>query len=134
MAIRVWYLTPTSDFLNVAHDAQLQGLSVSDLHTHLSPVFRDQAALANFLRELLCRGDCNDLIVSLVPSLDLQDLSLLQLLVSDSDFYLGEAVAIEIEKRPAHALLPIAISCSNHGHPQVAAAASRALRRIQQLS
>ena len=38
-----------------------------------------------------------ELVVSLVPSLDLQDLSLLQLLANNVDFFLGEAIAMEIE-------------------------------------
>jgi Rad3-related DNA helicase len=122
-----------ADFLNSARDAHAQRLSVSDFHPHLSPVAKDQAALANFIHELLRRRKCNDLIVSLVPSLDLEDLSLLQVLISDSDFFLGEAVAMEIEKRPSSALLPIAILCTDHVHPQVSSAGSRALRRIRQL-
>jgi hypothetical protein len=123
----------TADFLSAARDAQRQGLSVEDFHPHLSPVPKDQAALIDFLNVLLRRGDCHDLVVSLVPSLDLEDLPFLQLLVSDADFFLGEAVAIEIEKRPSHALLPIAIACTNHVHPQVSSAGARAVRRIQQL-
>jgi hypothetical protein len=121
-----------ADFLNSVHKAQAEGLSVSDLHPRLSPVAKDQTALANFIHALL-RRECNDLVVSLVPSLDLGDLSLLQLLASDADFFLGEAVAMEIEKRPSKALLPIAVTCADHVHPQVFVAGSRAVRRIQQL-
>lgn len=120
-----------ADFLDCVRKAQAEGLSVSDLHPWLSPVARDQTALANFIHALL-RQECNDLVVCLVPSLDLENLSLLQLLASDADFFLGEAVAMEIEKRPSEALLPIAITCADHAHPQVAVAGSRAMRRIQQ--
>jgi hypothetical protein len=119
-------------FLDAVRKAQAEGLSVSDLHPRLSPVAKDQTALPNFIYALLCR-ECNDLVVSLVPSLDLEDLSLLQLLASDADFFLGEAVAIEIEKRPSKALLPMAVTCAEHVHPQVSVAGSRAVRRIQQL-
>jgi len=121
-----------ADFLYSVRKAQFEGLSISDLHPRLSPVARDQTALENFVHALLRKG-CNDLVVSLVPSLDLENLSLLQLLTSDADFFLGEAVAMEIEKRPSVALLPIATTCADHVHTQVAAAGSRAVRRIQQL-
>lgn len=121
-----------ADFLEFIRKAEAEGLSVSDLHPRLSPVAKDQTALAKFLHELLHRG-CNDLVVSLVPSMDLEDLSLLQLLANDTDFFLGEAVAVEIDKRPSKALLPIAVTCAAHVHPQVSIAGSRAVQRIQQL-
>ena len=121
-----------ADFLHSVYKAQAEGLSVTDLHPPLSPVAKDQTALANFIYALL-RRECNDLVASLVPSLNLEDLSLLQLLASDAYFFLGEAVAMEIEKRPSKALLPIAVTCVDHVHPQVSVAGSRAVRRIQQL-
>lgn len=121
-----------TDFLDAVREAQAEGLSVVDLHARLSPVAKNQTALANFIHALLQR-ECNDLVVSLVPSLDLEDLSLLQLLASETDFFLGEAIAIEIEKRPLKALLPIAVICAEHAHPQVSVAGSRAVRRIRQL-
>ncbi|MBD8658271.1 hypothetical protein IFT68_21900 [Oxalobacteraceae sp. CFBP 13730] len=121
-----------ADFLDAVGKAQAEGLSVSDLHPRLSPVAKDQTGMANFIHALL-RRECNDLVVSLVPSLGLDDLPLLQLLASDADFFLGEAVAIEIEKRPSKALLPVAVTCAEHVHPQVSVAGSRAVRRIQRL-
>jgi hypothetical protein len=121
-----------ADFLDSVRNALTEGLSVSDLHPRLSPIAKDQTELAKLIHALL-RRECNDLVVSLVPSLDLQDLSLLQLLANDADFFLGEAVAVEIEKRPSKALLPVAITCAGHVHPQVSVAGSRAVRRIQQL-
>jgi hypothetical protein len=128
---RVVYESPAS-YLNAVRTAQAEGLSVTDLHPRLSPIARDQTALANFIHALL-RQECNDLVVSLVPSLDLEDIPLLQLLTCDADFFLGEAVAMEIEKRPSKALLPIAIACADHVHPQVSVAGSRALRCIQRV-
>jgi hypothetical protein len=121
-----------ADFLGAVLKAKTEGLSASDLHPHLSPVANDQLALAKFIHELLGRV-FNDLVVSLVPSLDLEDLSLLQRLASDADFFLGEAVAMEIEKRPSKALLSVATTCADHSHPQVSIAGSRAVRRIRQL-
>ena len=121
-----------ADFLGTVRKAETEGLSVSDLHPRLSPVAKDQVALAKFIHELHGR-EINDLVVSLIPSLDLEDMSLLQLLASDADFFFGEAVAMEIEKRPSKVLLSVAITCADHGHPQVSIAGSRAVRRIQQL-
>lgn len=122
----------TADFLDSVRKAEAEGLSVSDLHPRLSPVAKDQIALSKFIHELL-RQECNDLVVSLVPSMDLEDLSLLQLLANDADFFLGEAVAMEIDKRPSKALLPVAVLCVAHVRPQVSVAGSRAVQRIQKL-
>lgn len=122
----------TADFLNAVRNAGTQARSVSDFHPLLSPVARDQAALTHLIKGLLLR-ECNDLVVSLVPSLYLADFPLLRTLVGAPDFFLGEAVAMEIAKRPSRVLLPIAMACAGHGHTQVSSAGSRALRRIQQI-
>lgn len=122
----------TADFLDAVGKAEAEGLSVADLHPRLSPIAKDQIAIAKFIHELL-RRECNDLVVCLLPSLDLTDLSLLQLLANDNDFFLGEAVAIEIEKRPSKVLLPLAAICADHRHPQVSIPGLRAVRSIQQL-
>jgi hypothetical protein len=97
-------------------------------------VVSDQASLSHLVRNTLERGARNDLVLSVIPSLDLKDSALLRKLVSDADFFLGEAVAMEIEKRPSIELLPIAALCAEHSHPQVANAGARAVRRIQQFS
>ena len=95
-----------ADFLGTVRKAETEGLSVSDLHPRLSPVAKDQVALAKFIHELHGR-EINDLVVSLIPSLDLEDMSLLQLLASDADFFFGEAVAMEIEKSSALQILDV---------------------------
>lgn len=59
-------------------------------------------------------------------------MSLLERLASDADFFLGEAVAMGIEKRPSTALLSMAATCADRGHPQISIAGSRAVRRIHQ--
>lgn len=124
----------TMSFLQAISDAAAQGVSVSEVHPTLSPVADDQTSLSHFLRSVFERGDCNDLIVCLIPSLDLKDTALLQEFANDSDFFLGEAVALEIEKRPSPLLVAIASSCAEHRHPQVANAGARAVQRIGQLS
>ena len=122
-----------ANFLRAACDAEAQGLQASDLHPDISPIAANQQSLKDFIETILQGGECNDLVVSLLPSMELQDQALLRKLASDSDFFLGEAVALEIEKRPSAALLPIAVLCTEHCHPQVANAGSRAVQRIQQL-
>jgi hypothetical protein len=124
----------TMSFMQAVSDAAIQGVSVSDLHPALSPIAANQTSLSQFLRSVFERGDCNELVVSLIPSLDLKDIALLQEFANDSDFYLGEAVAMEIEKRPAPFLLAVAASCAENCHPQVASAGARAVRRVGQLS
>ncbi|MRV75521.1 hypothetical protein GJ700_27760 [Duganella sp. FT92W] len=123
----------SKSFLNAVCEADSQEISVEDIHPVLSPLTTDQASLSHFLKDLLLRGEYNDLVTTLVPSLDLQDLPLLKMLALDPDFFLGEAVAREIEKRPSADLFPIAAACAEHPHPQVARAGMRALQCIERL-
>lgn len=119
-------------FLAAVHEARESDVDVTDLHPAQSPLTKDQGALSAFVRGLLVSDELGDMVVCLVPSLDLSDIDLLQRLVQDEDFFLGEAVANEIAKRPSPALLPIAQLCAAHRHPQVARAGERALQRVRQ--
>jgi hypothetical protein len=94
-----------SAFLEAVRKARDSGLDVPELHPACSPVAQDQAALSTFIRGLLDAADLGDAVVALVPSMDLQDADLLRRLAQDEDFHLGEAVGIEIGKRPSPALL-----------------------------
>ena len=118
------------DFLAAAREAGEQGGEISDFHPEGSPVVRDQPALSDLMNRLLDDGTLTVVVTALVPSLDLQDLALLERLAKDEDFFLGEAVAIEIGRRPAKALAPIASMCAAHPHSQVANAGRRAVERI----
>ena len=119
-------------YLAAVREAHNRGIEVTDLHPDQSPITKDQGALSAFVRSLLA-SELGDVAVSLVPSLNLEDTDLLQRLAEDEDFFLGEAVANEIEKRPSAALLPIAELCAAHIHPQVARAGHRAVKRIHLL-
>jgi hypothetical protein len=119
-------------YLAAVREAHGRGIDVTDLHPDQSPIAKDQGALSAFVRSLLA-SELGDVVVSLIPSLNLQDIDLLQRLAQDEDFFLGEAVASEIEKRPSAALLPIAELCAAHLHPQVARAGLRAVKRIHLL-
>ena len=120
-------------FLAAAREAGEQGDEISDFHPEGSPVARDQPALSDLMNRLLDDGTLTDVVTALIPSLDLRDLPLLERLAKDEDFFLGEAVAIEIARRPGKALAPIALMCETHSHSQVASAGRRAGERIKAL-
>lgn len=119
-------------YLAAVRVAHARGIEVTDLHPDQSPIAKDQGALSAFVRSLLA-SELGDVVVSLIPSLNLEDIDLLQRLAEDENFFLGEAVASEIYKRPSAALLSIAELCAAHLHPQVARAGLRAVKRIHLL-
>lgn len=120
-------------FLAAARQAGEEGAELRDLHPETSPVVDDQASLGQFVNSLLDDGTLTEVVVALIPSLDLRDMALLERLAKDEDFFLGEAVANEIARRPTRALEPVASMCAAHPHFQVAAAGQRALKRIRGL-
>jgi len=132
---RIVYASLT-DFLAAADQAKRQQTWLSELHPVCSPVAADQAGLARWIGELIAdhAGHAgHEVAMALVPSLDLTDMALLRRLVTDPDFFLGEAVAVEIEKRPSRALGVIAELCTLHPHPQVVSAGRLAARAIAKL-
>lgn len=122
-----------TSFLAAVQQAQASDREVPDLHSLQSPLAQDQAALAAFMHQLLDDQTWNEVVVALIPSLNLQDGALLRRLLGDEDFYLGEAVAMAIENRPSPALLPLAQQAAAHAHPQLARAGKLAVQRIRQL-
>jgi hypothetical protein len=121
------------DFLSAATAAKQQHKLLTDFHPPLSPVIADQVGLGAFVRHALADRSLNDVIVTLIPCLDLRDLALLEQLVDYEDFFLGEAVAMEISKRPSAELRVIADLCARHPHPQVANAGRLAISATVQL-
>lgn len=118
-------------FVDAVERALREGSFLSDLHPVLSPWCEDQPGLINFI-ETLCEDDeGEDVAVQLIPSLDLYDTELLERLAVAENFFLAEAVAIEIKKRPRPDLLHIAEQCSAHPHPQVAKAGAAAVVAIR---
>lgn len=131
---RVVFAT-ASDFLAAVLHAQETGQDICDLHPALSPLANDQSALSKLMTELLDADEdsAEVLLPSLLPSADLNDLALLQRLASSDNFYLGEALADEIIKRPSTHLLAIAQLCAAHAHSQVSGVGAKAVRSIQAL-
>ncbi|HST60213.1 MAG TPA: hypothetical protein VLK84_16015 [Longimicrobium sp.] len=120
-------------YLAAARDARESDGWISDFHPAESPRAADQPALGALITGLLENYDDEDtgsILTALIPSLDLSDLNLLSRLASHEDFYLGEAVANEITRRPASRLTAVARLCASHPHGQVADAGARALRAI----
>lgn len=114
-----------SELLECAKRAGVEGTPLPELHPRLSPVPFDQSALSNLIRTLIAEGQV-DVVLALVPSMDLSDHGLLDELIAHGDFFLGEAVADAIRSRPSPELLPYAARCAAHWHPQIVRAGKAA--------
>lgn len=122
------------EFMTVVEAAKRDRLSLPELHSS-SPIAADQTALSQLISGLL-QDTCADnevAVLSIIPSMDLRDEILLRQLVADPNFFYGEAVAQEVEKRPDFQLLELAELCFQHPHSQVRKAGQRALTAIQRL-
>lgn len=124
------------DFLGAADAAKQEKHILSEIHPSCSPILKDQVALSGLILDFFENGDAGNeaAVLALIPSMDLRDEVLLTRLVLDSNFFFGEAVAIEIEKRPTNHLLQIAELCFGHEHIQVRNAGHKALAAIGQLN
>ena len=125
-----------ADFVAAADDALQEGLWLSEMHPGISPVCHDQAGLSELIRTL-CASDDPDheaMAVSLMPSLDLRDKELLNELADSDNFFIVEAIAEEIQKRPQLDLLVIAERCRQHPHEQAARAGEAAVFAIQSIT
>jgi hypothetical protein len=76
------------EFLSAATAAKQQHKFLTDFHPLLSPAIADQVGLGAFMRQALVNGSVNDVVVALIPCLDLHDLDLLEQLVGNKDFFL----------------------------------------------
>ncbi len=118
-------------FLDAARRADAEDRDVEDLHPSVSPLAGDQAGVGTFIRSLLASPDDEDAAIAFIPSLDLRDTALLRELASHENFFVAEALAVEIAKRPAEALGGIAGMCAAHSHPQAANAGQRAVAAVE---
>jgi len=122
------------DSLNELVDAASRtvecGAFLFELHPQCSPVSPNQAELAQLIEEGLRDGADDCVAMALIPSLELNDMTLLQRIAASSNFFATEAIANEVSKRPEARLLPIATLCSKHRHPQAAAAGKAAMAAI----
>ena len=78
-------------------------------------------------------GDGTDVILALIPSADLNDITLLKRMANDNDFYVAEAIGDAIARRPRSELQTVALVCRNHSHPQASRAGQRAMAAIAAL-
>jgi hypothetical protein len=107
------------EFVGAAQAAKEQDQWFPDIHPAHSPMAPDQTALSQFIREHLGGENATEIVTAVIPSMDLRDFTLLRRLAEDDDFFLGEAVAREIAKRPSSKLREIVELCLAHHHPQV---------------
>ncbi|WP_426162736.1 hypothetical protein ACN9MY_22230 [Pseudoduganella sp. R-31] len=124
-----------AEFMDFVGKAKREGLWFSDLHPSRSTIVEDQVALSQLITDLLDNSDpeIEAAVLAIIPSMDLRDERLLSRLASDSNFFYGEAVAREIEKRPAPYLMRLAERCAQHEHIQVRQAWNRAVAAIREL-
>ncbi|MBB4635212.1 hypothetical protein [Longimicrobium terrae] len=120
-------------YLSAAQAARDSGDAIAGFHPPQTPRAADPRALGALITELLDGYDEEStamIVATVLPSLDLVDADLLSRLAAHEDFYLGEAVANEIARRPSRELAAVARLCAAHRHPQAAAAGTRALEAI----
>ncbi len=121
------------DFLDAVRRAAADDREIEDFHPSVSPPADDQAGVGALIRSLLASADDEDAAVAFIPSLDLRDTGLLRELASHENFFVAEALAVEIAKRPSAALREIARICAAHAHPQAANAGKRAVTAVASL-
>lgn len=119
------------DFLDAVRRAAADDGEIEDFHPSVSPPAGDQAGVGALIRSLLASADDEDAAVAFIPSLDLRDTALLRELASHENFFVVEALAVEIAKRPSEALREIASICAAHAHPQAANAGKRAVAAVE---
>lgn len=122
-------------FEHEALQARAAGALLEARHPPLTPLAADQAGLAAWLQTLLDADDNVDATIpALLPSLALHDTPLLRAIALHEDFYLGEALALQLRARPAPELADLARLCAQHPHPQVSAPGKQAVARIAKLA
>lgn len=109
---------------------------IHELRHEPLPPHKDQAQLADALRDLLSRDDDNAefLLCLLVPLLAPQELPIIESLAAHSNFFVRQSMADFIERHPLTAHLAVAERLSQDRHPQVARPGKRALGRVRALS
>lgn len=106
-----------ASLLSAAERARRDEVTLSETHPELSPLAGNQIELSNTIRELVADEEI-DVVLMLIPSMDLNDLVLLSQLATHDDFYVVECVAEEIARRPSWHLREVAQLCAAHRHVQ----------------
>lgn len=128
-------------FPTLAAYADAARRSISDcrdlrsFHPDGGVLIANQDGLHRLITDLYDRpeGDGIDVILALIPSSDLNDVTLLQRMANDDDFYVVEAIGNAITRRPRSELQPVALVCRDHSDPQVSRAGERAMAAIEAL-
>jgi hypothetical protein len=119
------------EFVEAAGRAIAEGRWLSELHPSCAPLSNDQRALGEFIESRVAEVEDDGVALALIPSLDLRDVALLQRLAVNQNFFVVEALADELRRRPSRELESIAVLCSSHKHRQAAAAGQAALVAIR---
>lgn len=122
-----------AEYLMAIDAAAEQHRPMRDFHPVVSPLAVNQVALKALISSQLDGGSRSAIICAVLPSLDLRDQHLLRRLAQSSNFYLAEALAAEIRKRPRLALRDVAEFCAGHPFSSVATAGLLALDAIREL-
>lgn len=122
-----------AEFLQAARVARASDQFLSDLHPPGGILIKDQVGLSEFVRGVIDNPDETNsewLLITLIPSMDLTDLALVEHLAGMDNFYISEAVGDGIARRPNKSLLAAASACAGHSHPQAQRAGQKALAAI----
>lgn len=120
------------EFLDAVRAVIREDRALREFHPESGVLLADQEGLTRFAEQLYEDGEV-DVVLTLIPSMDLKATALLERLAIDTDFYLGEAIGDAISRRPTRALTNLATICQMHPHPQASQAGVRALAAIAQL-
>ncbi len=126
-----------SAFVEASQTAVATGDSIREVHPDSGIVVTDQCGLSRLIEDMYEKGfdrETNDVILALIPSMDLRDFTLLHRLAVDPDFYIAEAFADTIACRPRSDLKPLAELCTQHPHSQASRAGSRASAAIRAIT
>ncbi len=106
---------------------------ITDYHSTTPLLSPHQPELNNLIKEVRDQAD-GSTVAPLIAASDLQDFALMAELAQDSDFYLGEAIAEQIQALRDISLLPLAEICAKHPHIQVNRRGKAAVKMLRSLN
>jgi hypothetical protein len=121
------------EFIKAVQLARDTDQCLRDVHPDATVVVADQKGLSEFIVRLLDddnETDIQEVLLAVIPSMGLTDVSLLERLSSMEDFYIVEAIGNEIARRPHKSLGSVASLCAKHEHFQASNAGKKAVAAI----